>query len=312
MFPTPPSLHSFVGALAGALLVTALLLGGCDTSVDVIDPSDQYQYSLFGTLNVATDTQVIRVEPLGDSTRIGAPPELNTTVVLENLDTGTQTTLNDSFATVGGGIARVHNLWTTTPIQPGTEYRVAVQRDGETITRATTTTPKQPPALRHEPDAESDEPFLLPCEINTRSTPIESENTFSVRVTETEAVAAAEAIYPLSYLPQTQSTIGHLGGVMRREPTNSFDISVYYGQDLYSLNNLNPDGENSVCVPRSAFTKPYALLAVTAGGPDWPPWLDASLNDLARPDTFSNVQGGHGFVGGVYTDTIRVPIRRRE
>jgi hypothetical protein len=307
LFPFP---HA--GALVGALFAAVLLLGACDTSVDVIDPFEQYQYSLFGTLNVATDTQVIRVEPLGDSTQIGAPRALDATVVLENLGTGTEVALNDSFTAVGGGIAEVHNLWTTASITPGTQYRISIRRNGETVTKATTTTPARPPDLRHRPDAEDDSPFLLPCDANTNGNPTESENSFSVRVTETEVIAAAEAIYPLSFLPRTQSTIGHLGGVTKREPPGSFDVSVYYGQDLFNLNNLNPSGGSGVCVPRSGFVEPHALLAVTTGGPDWPPWLDAPLNDLARPDTFSNVDGGHGFIGGVYTDTIRVPIQQRQ
>ena len=303
----PPS-----ACLFWTFVIVGLLLGACDPSVDVIAPSDQYQYTLFGTLNVATDTQVIRVEPLGDSTRLGAPRTLNATVVLENLDTGTETSLRDSFATVGGGIAQVHNLWTTTPTQPGTRYRVTVRENGETVTTATTETPARPPSLRHDPTATDDQPFLLPCRLNARDTPSESENTFSVRAANVSSIAATEVIYPLTFLSRDASTRDHLSGSAPTTQDNVFTVSVFYGRDLFDLNSANPDGAGNGCVPVSAFEEPRALLAVTAGGPGWPAWLDAPLNDLARPDTFSNVEGGHGFVGGVYTDTLAVPIRRRE
>jgi hypothetical protein len=38
----------------------------------VLNPSDQYQFSLFGTLNVAADGRVVRVDPLGDTSRVGS------------------------------------------------------------------------------------------------------------------------------------------------------------------------------------------------------------------------------------------------
>ena len=307
-----PSLHRQATAFTCALIGTLLLCVGCDTSVNVLNPSDEYRYSLFGTLNVATDTQVIRVEPLGDSTRLGAPPEFNATVVLKNLNTGVETTLQDSFTTVGGGIAKVHNFWTTVSIQPDTRYRVSIREDGEPVTTATTKTPVVPPTLRHRPETTSDRPFQLPCDINPSGEAAESDNSFSVQASNVTAVAAAKVIYPLSFVPQVQSTIGHLSGVEATQQDDVFTVSVHYGKDLLRLNSRNPDPSDLACVPQSAFTVPAARLAVTAGGPDWPPWLDASLNDLARPDTFSNVEGGHGFVGGVYTDTIRVPIQQRQ
>ena len=66
------------------------LLTSCDTSVDVVRSSEQFQYSLYGVLNVAADTQFIRVEPLGDTTQFSAPRHIEVDVYLENLDTETR------------------------------------------------------------------------------------------------------------------------------------------------------------------------------------------------------------------------------
>ncbi len=293
-----------------AALVTMLVLGGCDPSVTVVNPSDQYRFSLFGTLSVTADTQVIRVEPLGDTTRIGAQPDLDATVVLENLDAGTQVSLNGSFESVSGGIARVHNFKTTHPIQPGTTYRVSVRVGEETVTTATTTTPAQPPTLEHEPDSGNDKPFFLPCSFNFRGALVESENTFTLRASNVEAVAAVKVLYPVDVPGQSLQGLipfDHYDDVEYREGRELYRISVFYGRDLSSL-----IGRGQGCPSRSQFEQPYALVEVTAGGPDWPDWRGASINEIARPDTFTNVQGGHGFVGSIYSDTIHVPIQQRE
>lgn len=295
------------------LAVILLTAGGCDTSVSVVNPSDQYRFSLFGVLRVSADTQVVRVEPLGDTTQVGAPSEVEATVFLENRDSGTQVTLNDSLTVLGGGITQVHNFWTTHPIETATSYKISVRVDGEPVTTATTTTPAQAPTLKHEPDSTSDRAFLLPCEFDFQDAPIESQNTFSARALGVESIAAAEVRYPVEVRgPQPFPWVDHYSNVVYREEPDHFRISVFYAEDLLSLNLTTDVPGMDTCPARSAFVRSHATLRVAAGGPEWPAWRGVSLNEIARPDTFSNVRGGHGFVGGVYTDTIRVPIRQRD
>lgn len=287
--------------LVGFLLVTT----GCDSTVNVLRPSDEYRFSLFGVLNVATDTQVVRVEPIGDSTQIGAPPELDATVVLENLGTGQQLSLRDSFTTVGEGV-RVHNFWTTHPIQPATTYRIVVQSQGKAVTRATTTTPA------HSPDLSHNDAFLLPCLFpRSPSEERKAPNTFIVEVRNVEGIAAADIIYPITYRIgqrslRTRNTFTHYRTV--EDKGSFFEVPIFYRPDLVEL---NPDPALK-CVSREDFTHPYAIVAVTAGGPNWPKeWRGLPLDHIARTDSFSNVRGGHGFIGGVYSDTITVPVRQR-
>ena len=295
--------------IAGLVLILVCITG-CDTGVDVLQPSDEFQYSLYGTLDVAEDTQVVRVEPLDDTTQIGAPETIDAQVVLENADTGTRVAMHDSFATVGGGIGQVHNFWTTHPIQSGTSYQIRVEKEGAAVTTATTTTPEQPPELVHEPDSTRDRAFRLPCTLNTRERPIESQNTFSFRALGVSSIAAVRVFYTVDRSTQERPLTRRfdwLETVSERPTDPGFRVSVFYGRDL---SNLKQRGQG--CISRAQFVHPFAAATVTAGGPDWPDWQNASLNDIARPDTFSNVSGGHGFVGGVYTDTVRVPIQARE
>jgi hypothetical protein len=306
----------FVGPGLAAVVVcaTLLLMGGCDPAVELVKPSSQYQFSLFGTLNVAADTQVIRVEPIGDTTQIGAPTTLDATARLTNLDTGTEVALNDSLTVVGGGIAQVHNFWTTHAIQPGATYQVSVRVDGEPVTTATTTTPAQPPTLLHNPDATSDQPFELPCVYDSQGNPTSFRNTFSMRIANLDAVAAMQVRYPLDLPTSAGETaaltqFSHYNDVEYDEEEDLYRASVFYGRDLATIPGASQQG---ACPPRSQFTEAHAVAVVTAGGPDWPDWKNASLNTIARPDTFTNVQGGHGFVGGIYSDTLRVPLRNRD
>jgi hypothetical protein len=303
-----PVLTAFIAA-------ALLLVPGCgDPIVNVLKPSDQFQFSMFGVLDVAADTQVIRIEPLGDSTQIGAPRELDATVVLENLDNGEQIPLQDSVTTFGTRPTLVHNLWTTHPIQPATSYRVAVQRNGEPVTTATTTTPSQPPNLTHTafPDTALTLPCVFPVNPNNQR---EAANTFTVTAQDIDRIASAKVIYPIPGEPDlgpAPDAFDHLKGVEKDE--DLFKISVFYRPDLVDVNPNQPPPPRmqDECASRQDFSSPYALVAVAAGGPDWPEWRGLSLDEIARPDSFSNVQGGTGFVGGIYPDTVRVPLRERE
>jgi len=302
----------FARSIVASLLAAALLLvPGCqDPTVDVLRPSDQFQFSLFGALDVAADTQVIRVEPLGDSTQIGAPETLGATVVLENLDSGEQIPLNDSLTNLG---VPVHNLWTTRPIQPSTSYRVVVQSEGEPVTTATTTTPSQAPTLSRtvRPDTALRLPCVFPVNPNNSR---RAANTFTVTATNIEEVAAVRVRYPIPSAPRrARRFFNHSDGIENDD--GEFIVSVFYRRDLVISNPDLPSPGNPMlqeeCAGMDDFARPYAFVVVSAGGPDWPEWRGLPLDQIARPDSFSNVQGGHGFVGGIYSDTITVPVAER-
>lgn len=294
--------------LALSLVTGLLFLCSCDTQTELFGASDTHHFSLYGTLDVAADTQVIRIDPLRYSSQTEIPAELAETVVLENVGTGTEVILRDSLTTVDTGPVRAHNFWTTHPIEPGTSYRVSVRREGEPLTTATTTTPERGPNLTLLSG------LLLPCLFPT---PVygsrRSENTFVVTVENVEHVAAADMIYPLTTTTEKDTlrsriVSSHYDSIERTG--NAFEISVFYREELADFHPDPPDGSPE-CPTRDHFTYSFVLMAVTAGGPDWPEWRNAPIEQVTRPDSFSNVEGGHGFVGGTYSDTIRVPLLDR-
>lgn len=303
--PLPLILSSHFGrSISAAVLATVLLLPlGCDPTVDVLGPSDQYQYSLFGTLDVAADTQIVRVEPLDDRIRVGAPRDIDVSVTLENLDTGEQVSMRDSFAVVGDSV-RVHNFWTAHPIEPATSYRIAVQEGDSSVTTVTTETPAQ------SPDLSQNSSFYMPCDFDIPGT-----QTFSVTARNVDQVATANVIYPITRV-DVQDTVYTLNEFEYYENVEEieedvFQVNVPYQQTLVELNPNSQRGRGQECISEESFTEPHALAVVAAGGPDWPSWRGVSIDSLASPQSFTNVEGGHGFVGGIYSDTIEVPIQER-
>lgn len=269
--------------------MAAILISACDTSVQSTVPSDEYHYSIFGVLNPAQDTQWVRVESLGAPTSGGASSSLNVTVTLHNVETGETWALQDSLMEVFRDEFQ-HNFWTQAPITPSTTYEVTVQNaDGDT-TRATTTTPARAPDIRIE------NPIRLPC------TPPVEANRFEVKVREIEELAGLEVLYFQSvYGPTVIQDYDHYGSASKTN--EGFSAYINYYNDLQSAQRTR----SRPCLVDSA------KVIAAAGGPDWPEWAryhDATIGQLARPDSFSNVEGGHGTLAGVYLDTVDVPIDR--
>lgn len=126
------------------LVAIVVLVGGCDTT---IDPVRKDTYSVYGYLASDADRQFIRVKPLDAPLRSDANRDLDVTVTLHNVDAGTAHPLRDSvivFVDEGDSLV-THNFWTDANIFPETTYRVTVERDGEVVTTAKTTTPTKVP-----------------------------------------------------------------------------------------------------------------------------------------------------------------------
>lgn len=272
-----------------AVAVTAILITACDTSVRPTVPSDEYHYSVFGILNPAQDTQWVRVESLEAPTSGGASSSLDATVTLENLETGQTWTLQDSLMEVFRDEFQ-HNFWTRAPIAPSTSYQLTVKNADGNTTQASTTTPARPPSIRIE------NPIRLPC-----VAPVEA-NRFEVSLTQVEELAGLRVLYYQSVYGPTQiQEYDHYGSSSQTD--EGFSAVINYYQDLQSAQRTM----SRPCLADSA------KVVAAAGGPDWPEWAryhDASISQLARPDSFTNVEGGHGTLAGVYLDTMQVPINR--
>lgn len=265
------------------LVAAALLWAGCDTSVDTFVPDDERVYSIFGVLDVAADTQFIRVEPLTDSTQIGTPPDIDATVTLEHLGAERTITLRDSLMEMRSDVL-VHNFWTAEPIEAGATYRLRVERSDGAASEATATLPAQPPDLRPQ------SPIYFPC-----CAP--NYNTFSVVISEADRIAAVRVLYPIQELIHTADYFDDV-----TEHGDDLIVEVNYERDLRPF----LDKGDGLCPP--GLDRPYAWVAASAAGPGFPDLRGVDLDEFARPDSFSNVENGHGLFGGVYSDTIQVPV----
>lgn len=272
-FPTSMTLgfslrHSLILVL-GALLVSSGLTA-CDTSVQVVEPLEDFTYSLNGYLDLRADTQWIRVEELNDGVPYGSPDSIDATVSLTDLDAGTSTELRDSLLTFSSGPS-YHTFWTTRDITPETRYQLDVIR-GDTIrSQVITTTPND----------------QISGELNATS-----GLTFFLDVDNVEVLAGASFELDVAnecFGGTNTVTIDALTNV-RNTGDGRYRIPISFGRAIDEL---------SDCF---ALESPEVDVIVTEGGPDWP-GLDSTRTvpraESIAPQGFTNVDGGEGYVGGV-------------
>lgn len=77
------------------LLVSALVLGACDESVDVVLGTER-AYTVYGHLSVRSDTQAVRVYAIDQTIDVVRPNQLDARVISRNLHTGEVHTWRDS------------------------------------------------------------------------------------------------------------------------------------------------------------------------------------------------------------------------
>ncbi len=244
-----------------------LLIVAVGCDKTVPPPSDQYPYSLYGVLDPARDTQWVRVEPLKTPTSEGSPDSFDAAVTLENLDNGQTWRLRDSLMVVQ--TEPHHNVWTTAPIHPGTSYRLTVRRSDGATTQAETTTPSHPPNITY-PDRDTE--------------------AFPVYVVESGELAGLLVRY---FAFGRARDVPYYDRVTRTD--RGYSVVISPSRDLEKLGLPSVDS---------------AQVIAGTGGPDWPEWgryYDATVGEIAQPDTFSNVEGGFGMVAGVYTETKPLP-----
>jgi len=280
----PPWLRSLACAVIAVPLAAWLV--GCDATIETIEPDERYNYSVFGYLDVAADTQWIRVDDINDGEVQGIARDFNAQVRLTNTSSGRGVMLRDSLTLVSGRL-EVFNFWTTEPIEPSTTYRVEVLEDGEVKTEATTTTPPDQIAYRTY-FRRAPSPFYF--DLLVASVPrlagarlvLEAENAC---VDDALTTTVASDAFPLSreYLPGTFQVRFRWADALR----------VAAREECAQLVSDNID------------------ITLTSAGPDWPEL--ASINaldtrELVLPDRISNVTGGHGYVGGIVTKRLTVNV----
>jgi hypothetical protein len=266
-----------------ALVLPALLvlLARCDTSFDVYEGTDAY-FSVSGYLDALADTQWIRIEALQDSLLTSTAP-LDADVTLTDVSDGRSVPLQDSlFRYFGGSLA--YNFWTAAPLRPRGTYRLTLRRADGAASAVTVALPDSFPVPTYTLP-----PFSIPFACTT-----------GIDIRGVDALAALQVVYdvpdsfrggvrrvPVSYLEAATRT------------PEGFRVVIRWGTDLQAI------GQTGVQLGDLLDLRALRVR-VGSAGPTWPE--DVDLETLALPEVISNVEHGVGFVGGVASHTVDVPL----
>ncbi len=272
-------------------LAAVFVLAGCETSFEVFGESDAY-FSMFGVLDASADTQWVRVETLQDSLLTDTKP-LDAVVTMTHLASGRRVIWRDSlFQFIGGATA--YNVWTDEPIRPLETYLLeAVRSDGATSAATVTLPDTFPDPLLNV------FPFSL---INLPVTGNVCARTFDM-IIRLDRFAALEVTYHVPTARGTARTFS-VSYVLKaeRNEDDAFEVRVAWVEDLKRLAALDRDISTAELLQLSAVE-----LLVASAGPDWP---ENTLDDktVALPGAVTHVENGFGFVGGVVSKRLNIPI----
>ncbi len=258
-----------------------LALAACEETVDPILDSSR-DFTLWGTLDMARDTQFVRVIPIRETLANDVPDRLPVTFTSEHVDDGTVIPWRDSLLTFPDG-SRGHVFFAPLRIRSGHTYRLALQPDGsDLVTSAVTTVPATPRPRVQPPlisggiggaigqgtqqvlwDGVADQPFRI--ELWYRFLPAEGGPFQDVR---------------LPYVP-------------RNEPAGpaQWAVTLDLTRDRRTLDTL-------VVVDQTPLVS-LGLELTLLDDAFVPPGGAFDPEVLVQPGTLSNVENGLGFVGSV-------------
>ncbi|MCY4675199.1 MAG: hypothetical protein OXD43_15815 [Bacteroidetes bacterium] len=267
------------------LLPTIVLVGilaACEDSVSPIIDTDR-DYTLFGTLDMARDSQFVRVIPIRSS--ITEPGDV-LDVTVQSIELSTQQTLSwrDSIHTFDNGQIG-HIFFAPLRIRPSQTYRIEIiPNDGELITSAETTVPDLPDAEVMDPTLV----YILTTRLESRQrvlwhgvdrAPFEIEQWY--RFLSLSDFTYKD--YQLSYAPISRLLAGE---------TDVWEMDKDLIQDRDTL---------STKLELGAFYRLAGVaLRITILDENFiPPGGDYDRELLAQPGTLSNVENGFGLLASV-------------
>ena len=254
------------------LLWAALLVGACSSE---FDPRGEaaVAVSVWGFVDVAADTQWVRVDRIREALDPDLRP-LDATVTLEEIETGRAWPLRDSVVTSSLG-RTVRLYWAVADVEPFRTYRLRIEGPEVGRSVAVATAPDSVRTFgvrRYKSDAE-------------------------VTIAGVEHYADVQAIYTLSF----RDALGAVRCCETRRVSYLRDLHRTVGVDRVFIRHQ----EDVESFGRSAQLVDAAVL-VAAAGPEWPDLPVRSGEALYLPDLESNVESGVGFFGAVATRTQRL------
>ena len=268
-----------------------MLATGCESSLDVFTESDAY-YSLFGFIDASADTQWVRIEALQDSLQTGSSA-LDATLFSTHQSSGDRVIWNDSLFQYLNNF-QAHNFWSIEPFLPGETYILEVIRSDGATSEATVIMPEL-----------FDEPLFNVFPFSLINLPVSGNvcaRSFDT-IIEVDILAALEISYVIPTATGLKNTVqvSYINKVQKLE-TGAFAVRFEWVQDLQRIAAL----DSEISLPELLQLEQVQLL-VAAAGPGWP---DNALDDetVALPGAVTEVKNGFGYVGGVVSKRLEIPI----
>ncbi len=269
--------------IVAALVLSAGVWAGCETSVDAVSRTDAV-FSLFGYFNPRADTQAVRVFPIEGSLVVSGPDPLDAEVTSTELETGERRVWQDSVVQfIDGSFGHVY--WSAFRPDYERTHRLEVARSDGAAAKAEV---EIPPEVV---------PEVLPPEIDFQDV------TLPVRVPpEAPRLLRVEVVY------YTGVALNDSVAVDRLETVFSYDDRVTREGDGWRVP-VDFSGDRDLIrdayIERNLFVTAPALISLTFRvmivNSEWsPPGGLFDPNVLALPGLFSNVENGLGFVGAGY------------
>lgn len=262
------------------LLVIALGLTACEEAVNPFLESDR-NYTLFGTLDLARDTQYVRVIPIRQALETDASAPLNISFTTEDLQTGEIVDWRDSVVTFANGNVG-HVFYAPMRVRSGHTYRVEVTpTEGTVVTSAETTAPGIPRA-EVLPEDVSGGVFGVSDATQTVIWRGISRDPFRIDQYY-RFMMSPSGIFRDVLLPYEPSNEG--------VPPDAWEVDLNLREDKRTLDTLISTRD----VPLAGLGMQVTMLDPAFSPPDGR--FDPEV--LVQPGTMSNVSNGFGFVGSV-------------
>ena len=277
-------LHLF----AFCLLTITLTLFSCNETFEPFEENDQFNFTIYGYLDVSADTQWVRIAPVrGEFDMEAAIPEM--TVQLEDLETEDVETMNQKLVQFGQGF-NVINAWSKMEIFPERRYRLTAQTGQGRVSEVSVTTPEPfpvPKLLTISVPGFPTEYFLYMEEIE-HIADVQSRWHYRVSTPFWEE----ERFHVFSLKPEVDKIDGALGDyVVELDPETEKQL-IMDDSIVMTL----PDGQIEFLEHQ---------IFVASAGPEWDPAI-SDIDDLVYflPDGFSNVNNGLGYMVGIFSRNI--------
>lgn len=252
------------------LFLFLLIQSACNKPFQAIGDDDNFTFSIYGYLDASADTQWVRVEPARKQIESSDElPEMH--VTLTHLESRTTVVMKDSLILSPDG-RHSPVVWTSMDIEPEQSYLLKAERPDGAKSHVTVIIPPDFPT-----------PVLMA-----------NENSVSgdLLIEGVERIADVQSIW------KNYGRVHYRRFVRRSDDRGyTYIVSFRIGRDLGILFDDPPPGLSLVGSPRQIF--------VASGGPEWNEEIPA-MNDLIYnlPASFSNVEGGIGYVIGIVSKTI--------